>query len=174
MNENEQQTYDKNEGDAMNNQGNPMNNQGDYMNNNGNPMNNEMNMNPDMQNQYNANPNQTDPNTFYNNNMNQYNAQNQMPDYQDYGVKQYGTGLSIACMVLGIVSLVFSCVYYISIPCAIVALVFAFICFRDKRPSKGMYVAGLVCAIIGLVFAVLVLIIGLSAINTLNSFSNYY
>ena len=36
-------------------------------------------------------------------------------------------GLSIASMVLGIVSLVLSCIVYISVPCAILAIIFGII-----------------------------------------------
>ena len=55
-------------------------------------------------------------------------------------------GLSIASMVLGIVSLVLSCIVYISVPCAILAIIFGII--GMKKGGKGMGIAGLVLGII--------------------------
>lgn len=72
-------------------------------------------------------------------------------DYPQQGYQQpmnhsnEGAGLAIASMVLGIVALVFSCcIYYISIPCAIVGLILGGVSLAKKQPGKGMAVAGLV------------------------------
>lgn len=59
-----------------------------------------------------------------------------------------GKGLSIAAMVLGIVSVVFCCVWYLSIPCAILAIIFGVI--GKKRDGRGMAIAGLVLGIIAI------------------------
>ena len=67
-------------------------------------------------------------------------------------------GLSIASMVLGIVSLVMLCLWYVSIPCAILAIIFAII--GRKKGGKGMATAGLVLGIIALVIDV-VIVVGL-------------
>lgn len=71
-------------------------------------------------------------------------------------------GLSIASMVLGIVSLVMLCIYYISIPCAILAIIFAIV--GRKKGGKGMATAGLVLGIIALAIDVIIVvgIIGLA------------
>lgn len=71
-------------------------------------------------------------------------------------------GLSIAAMVLGIVSLVMLCLWYISIPCAILAIIFALV--GRKKGGKGMATAGLVLGIIALVLDVVIVvgIIGLA------------
>ena len=58
-------------------------------------------------------------------------------------------GFCIAAMVLGIVALVFFCLWYISIPCAILAIIFGIL--GMKSINKGMAIAGLVTGIIGLV-----------------------
>ena len=48
----------------------------------------------------------------------------QQPVYQQPAAPVVpGKGMSITAMILGIVSLVFCCVWYISIPCAIVGLI---------------------------------------------------
>ena len=50
-------------------------------------------------------------------------------------------GLAIAAMVLGIISLVLFCVWYISIPCSILALIFGIISVKSSK--KGMAIAGI-------------------------------
>lgn len=65
-------------------------------------------------------------------------------------------GFSITSMVLGIISLVLWCVWYVSIPCAIIAIIFSII--GKKKGGKGMAVAGLVLGIITLsILAIIVL-----------------
>lgn len=65
-------------------------------------------------------------------------------------------GLSIASMVLGIVSIVLCCIYYISIPSSILAIIFGAI--GMKKGGKGMAIAGIVCGIIGLALYILAVI----------------
>jgi glycerol-3-phosphate acyltransferase PlsY len=65
-------------------------------------------------------------------------------------------GLSIASMVLGIVSLVMLCIWYVSIPCAILAIIFAIV--GRKKGGKGMATAGLVLGIIALAIDVVIVI----------------
>lgn len=62
--------------------------------------------------------------------------------------KTESKGLSIASMVLGIISVVLCCFAYISIPCAILAIIFGIV--GMKKGGKGMGIAGLVLGIITL------------------------
>lgn len=62
-------------------------------------------------------------------------------------------GMAIASLVLGIVSAVFSCLWFISIPCAIIAIILGIL--ANKAGKIGMATAGLVLGIIGIVFTVL-------------------
>jgi len=62
--------------------------------------------------------------------------------------QQESKGMSIAAMVLGIVAVVFCCVAYISIPCAILALIFGFV--GKKKGGKGMAIAGIVLGIVAI------------------------
>lgn len=71
--------------------------------------------------------------------------------------KKERKGFCIAAMVLGIVALVFLCVWYISIPCAILAVIFGIL--GIKTANKGMAIAGLVTGSIGLVLWVLCIIL---------------
>lgn len=65
-------------------------------------------------------------------------------------------GLCIAAMVLGIVSLVLCCIWFIAIPCAILAIIFGII--GIKTPEKGMAIAGLVTGAISITLTILALI----------------
>lgn len=76
------------------------------------------------------------------------------------------SGMAIASMVLGIVALVFSCcLWFISVPCAIVAVILAAVSLKGNKGGKGMAVAGLVCAIISLIPAIIVLISGAALVD---------
>ena len=65
-------------------------------------------------------------------------------------------GFCIASMVLGIVALVFFCIWYVSIPCAILAIIFGVL--GIKSTGKGMAIAGLITGSIGLVVSILIIV----------------
>lgn len=65
-------------------------------------------------------------------------------------------GFCITAMILGIVALVFCCVWFISIPCAILGLVFGIL--GIKKIGKGMAIAGIVTSGIALALYVLTFI----------------
>ena len=65
-------------------------------------------------------------------------------------------GLCITSLVLGIISLVFCCVYVISIPCAILALIFGII--GVKSATKGMAIAGIITSAISLIILIFMFI----------------
>lgn len=72
--------------------------------------------------------------------------------------KKERKGFCITAMVLGIIALVFFCIWYISIPCAILAIIFGIL--GIKTIHKGMAIAGLVTGIIGLViWAILIVLV---------------
>lgn len=76
-------------------------------------------------------------------------------------------GLSIASMVLGIVSVVMLCLWYVSIPCAILAIIFAII--GRKKGGKGMATAGLVLGIIALAIDVLIVVFAIGVAGEIMS-----
>lgn len=78
--------------------------------------------------------------------------------------KKERKGFCIASMVLGIIALVFFCIWYVSIPCAILAIIFGILGL--KTATRGMAIAGLVTGSIGLAISVIVIvfiIIGVTA-----------
>jgi uncharacterized membrane protein len=76
-------------------------------------------------------------------------------------------GFGITSMVLGIIAIVFWCLYFISIPCAILAIIFGAIGL--KKDGRGMAVAGLVLGIISLVVWVALIGFGALGYSTLNN-----
>ena len=70
--------------------------------------------------------------------------------------KQESKGLSIASMVLGIISIVFFCIFLISIPCAILAIIFGVV--GMKNGGKDMGIAGFVLGIVSLIISILLVI----------------
>ncbi len=78
-------------------------------------------------------------------------------------------GMAIASMVLGIIAVVFFCMWYIAIPAAIVGLVLGIL--SNKAAKSGMATAGIVLSIIALAVAIIwllglgALIAGLSAMS---------
>ena len=80
-------------------------------------------------------------------------------------------GMCVASMVLGIVSLVLFCAWYLSIPCAILAIIFSI--RANKAGKNGMATAGLIMGIIGLILAIIVAIAVFASIGSFSEeFSN--
>lgn len=72
-----------------------------------------------------------------------------------------GVGLGVASMVLGILSILFSCCfYYIAFPCGLIGLILGAVAIKKGNNGKGMAVAGLVLSIISLALAVVTIAIG--------------
>ncbi len=73
-----------------------------------------------------------------------------------------GNGLGIASMVLGILSIVFMCIFYLSIPMSITGLVLGAVSIHKAKTvnmKNGMAVAGVACSIISIVLYVVLFIL---------------
>ena len=86
-------------------------------------------------------------------------------------------GLAIAAMVLGIVSIVFFCVWYISITCAVLAIIFGILSLKSTR--RGMAIAGISTGAVGFVLMVILYIfiffvIGVGTYSGLKDAIEYY
>ncbi|WP_229408000.1 DUF4190 domain-containing protein [Massiliimalia massiliensis] len=64
-------------------------------------------------------------------------------------------GMAVASMVLGIIALVLSCFWYISVPCAVVGLILGILGRKKCEAAKGMATAGMVMSIIAIVLVIL-------------------
>jgi hypothetical protein len=98
-------------------------------------------------------------------------SQHPIPEYYTPSPPK-GSGLAIAAMVLGIVALVLSCFWFVSIPCAILAVVFGVIgksrADRGEASGRGMAIAGITCGIVALVIDLLIIamiIVGFDLLN---------
>ncbi len=65
-------------------------------------------------------------------------------------------GWCIASLVLGIISIVFFCLWNISIPCGVLAIIFGIAGIKSK--SKGMAISGLITGAIGLLISMTIVI----------------
>lgn len=92
-----------------------------------------------------------------------------------------GKGMGVAGMVLGIISLVLCCGWYIAAPCALIGLILSIVSINTTKKygaSNGCAIAGIICCSIGLLMAVL---LALTVIGTyagwfdeyINEFSEY-
>lgn len=86
-------------------------------------------------------------------------TQNPPPPRYDYlygeEKKPWG-GFAIASLVLGIISLLCCCLWYISLACGALSVVFAIIQKKRAGDMGGMALAGMVCGIVGAVIAILI------------------
>ena len=71
--------------------------------------------------------------------------------------KQPKSGLSIAGMVLGILSLITSLIFYLSIPLGILAIILSAIGMR--KGGKGMAIAGIVLGALGIIASIAIILI---------------
>ena len=114
-------------------------------------------------------------------------AQPQQPSYPVNNYQQPvqqtvpGKGLGITSMVLGIISLVLFCIWYISIPCAIVGIILGCISKSHAKAvgmKNGMATAGVICSAIAIALAILfivLIVVGVgAAFSELAEYGYYY
>ena len=131
-------------------------------------------------------------NQFDNNEQNSQNQDAQQPQppqyqppqqYQQYQQYQQpapnppltGTpGFGTASMILGIVAVVLSCIYYLSLPCAIVGLILGIVSLKRGTAGKKMAIAGIITSSISFILVVVWLfIIGMLVLSS-DFFYDYY
>ena len=88
-----------------------------------------------------------------------------------------GKGLGIAGMILGIISLVFVCVFYICIPCSIIGLILG--CVGNSKAKavgmkNGMATAGVACSSIALGITLVILLLAVVGCSTAMGSRNFY
>jgi hypothetical protein len=83
--------------------------------------------------------------------------------------------MAIASLVLGIVSVIFSCMWFLSIPAGIVGVILGIMSLRGHKGSKGMAIAGLVLSGVGILSAFIVIISVATFINNnAGNINNFY
>jgi len=85
-------------------------------------------------------------------------------------------GFIIASMVLGILSILFSCVGFYSIPFAALSILFAILAYRKGRKMNSMAVSGIITSCIGIIMGILVTIWAFWYMSVLieDGFLDYY
>ena len=93
-------------------------------------------------------------------------------------------GFAIAALVLGIVSIVLACVWFLSIPCGILAIIFGALSLKSSK--RGFSIAGIITGIIGTLALIIILILsfgiyifnnatdGIIDSSTYDDYSSYY
>lgn len=71
-------------------------------------------------------------------------------------------GFNITSMVLGIIAILGTCVWYINFPCSIIAIIFSVAGRHDA--GRGMGIAGMVLGIVAMVLYVALIILGAAAL----------
>ena len=98
-------------------------------------------------------------------------SQQYPPGYEYPAMAQKpGNGLAVASLVLGILSIVLICVWYISIPASILAIIFGVIGRgRAKAGASGggMATGGLICGVIAVCLVVLLVAFGVAILSML-------
>ena len=127
--------------------------------NDGNNQNSQNQNYSNVQNQdYNSYQNQN-YNNYQNNGYNNMNGTNGQQNY--YGnepATETPSGMAVAGLVLGILSMLCCCIWYVSAILGILALVFSIITVAKNKPGKGMAIAGIVCGAIGLLISIVIVI----------------
>lgn len=90
------------------------------------------------------------------NNTNNLNENQNSNNVETNAVENKKKNFSIAALVLGIVALVLSCIWYISIPCAILAIIFGVLGLKSSK--RGMSIAGITTGAIGMVLSILLIL----------------
>lgn len=88
--------------------------------------------------------------TTVNNNINEKSTTNNTP-------QKDRKGFAIAALVLGIVSIVLACVWFLSIPCGILAIIFGALSLKSSK--RGFSIAGIITGIIGTLALIIILIL---------------
>lgn len=97
------------------------------------------------------------------------------PQYHNPEPIEQGKGFSIASMVLGIVSLCLCCIWYLSIPCALVGLVLGIASMVRKYAGRGMAIAGVICSGVGIILCVIMLlVVAVVGVASYSNFKFYY
>ena len=76
-------------------------------------------------------------------------------------------GFNITSLVLGIVSIITLCWWYVSIPTGIIAIIFSVAGKNDA--GRGMGIAGMVLGIIGLVLCIAIYLLAILGLATMSS-----
>ncbi len=108
------------------------------------------------------------------NGNNQYQNQNGYSYRTVMDVKSRNRGFAIASMVLGIISIVCCCSYYVGLTAAVLSIVFAVVSRVRMGYFDGFAVAGLITGIIGVVFGVALIVVDIMFVEAIEEYLRTY
>ena len=106
------------------------------------------------------------------------NQNNEQPEVVTGAPKADKKKYNISSLVLGIIAILGSCVWYINFPCSILAIIFSVV--GKNSEGRGMGIAGMVLGIIAMVIYVVIIVLavlgvaalaGSGALNELSTYS---
>ena len=86
--------------------------------------------------------------------------------YVQPDTRTQGSGMAIASLVLGILALITSFTVIGGVVLGLLALIFGILVLRRNAPGRGMAIGGIVTGAIGVVLAVILIIAGVSLLNS--------
>lgn len=134
-------------------QGYPQNSQGQYGQQNYS-QNQQYNQNPYGYDQYNQNPYGQNP------------YQNQEP--------KGSNAMAVASLVCGIIGLLISCCWFISIPLSITSIVLGIIVLKNKKEGKSLATVGIIIGAATILICVFLVIVSTYMFSNNSEFMNYY
>lgn len=93
------------------------------------------------------------------------NQNNEQPEVVTGAPKANRKGFNITSMILGIIAILGSCVWYINFPCSIMAIIFSVV--GKDSDGRGMGIAGMVLGIIAIVIFVVIWVLAILGIAAL-------
>ena len=101
------------------------------------------------------------------NNINKEIQENKTNNVENTENQKDKKGMALAGMILGIVTIVLCFIFYISIPCGILAIIFG--AMSLKSTNRGMALAGVITGIVGIILTIVIFaVIAISAISIFN------
>jgi magnesium-transporting ATPase (P-type) len=132
--------------------------------------------NPYGQYQYNQNQNnstQYNQNQYNQNPYNQYQNQNsyQQNPYQQYQYQEptppKNNGMAIASLVCGIIGILLSCCYYLSLPLAIISVILGILVLKNHKDGRPLAIVGIVLGAITILISLIFVLVSIYVFNSM-------
>ncbi len=116
-------------------------------------------------------------NQQYNQNSYGYNQYNQNP----YGQNQYqyqepkgSNSMAVASLVCGIIGLLISCCWFISLPLSITSIILGIIVLKKKKEGRSLAIIGIIIGAATILICILLVVFSAYMFSTNSEFMNYY
>ena len=110
-------------------------------------------------------------------NQNSYNQYNQNPYGQNpyqYQEPKGSNSMAVASLVCGIISLLISCCWFISLPLSITSIVLGIIVLKKNKEGRSLAIIGIIIGAATIVICIILVAFSALMFSGNNEFSNYY